>query len=87
MSEILTVREAAARAKLSEKTLYRALESGALVGSKVGNTWRIFSDDLEQWLVSLRPTSAVRPLRRPTRAGQRRPEPGSWRGTVQGEAR
>lgn len=78
MSEILTVDEAAAKAKVSNTTIYRALESGALTGSKIrgrgarGSSWRIFDHDLEAWLVALRPHAAANPSRR--RPAPRRPE-------------
>jgi excisionase family DNA binding protein len=53
MREVMTVQQACERTSLSDKTIYRALESRALIGCKVGTAWRIFGDDLEAWLVSL----------------------------------
>lgn len=55
MTEVLTVQDAAKRAKLSGKTIRRALNAGDLAGSWHGNTWRIFADDLEAWMRSRQP--------------------------------
>lgn len=64
MSEILTVAEAADRAKVHENTILRALRSGELVGSKPARHWRIFTDDLERWVRSSRPQIPHAPRRR-----------------------
>ena len=50
--ELLTVDEAALRARYSAKTIYRAIRRGALRASKPATRWRIRPDDLERWLAA-----------------------------------
>ena len=50
--DILTVTEAAALAKCSPKTIYRAIQSGALVASAIGRgrTYRITRANFWRWM-------------------------------------
>jgi excisionase family DNA binding protein len=48
--ELLTVAEAAQRARHSPKTIYRAIRAGTLRASKPASRWRIRPDDLGRWL-------------------------------------
>ena len=69
MDQVLTVTEAAGKAKCSENTIYRAARSGQLIASKIGagdgSDWRIFEHDLEAWLISLRPAPRQQTTRPP----------------------
>lgn len=53
MTELLTIEETAARLKVSERTVRRAIASGGLRAFRIAGrgTWRITADDLEAWLV------------------------------------
>jgi excisionase family DNA binding protein len=53
----LTVDEVSRVARLSHRTVYRALRSGALAGEKVGAVWRIRPAALESWATRARPPS------------------------------
>ena len=64
----LKVSEVAERVGACERTVYRALRSGALVGERLGAHWRIRSAAVDAWL-SGDPTSARgRPPRREAQA-------------------
>lgn len=76
MDDVFTVQGAADHTKLSVTTIYRALERGELVGSKVGTAWRIFATDLEAWLIAQRPVPAE------PRPQRRRPRPRHQRGSL-----
>ena len=45
-------------ARLSHRTVYRALRSGALAGEKVGALWRIRPAAVESWATQARPASS-----------------------------
>jgi excisionase family DNA binding protein len=47
---LITVAEAASRASVCTKTIYKALGDGQLIGSKLRSIWRIRSSDLEAWI-------------------------------------
>jgi excisionase family DNA binding protein len=49
---LLTVHDVVERTQLSEKTVYRALERGELVGAKFGGVWRIRPEAVEAWYES-----------------------------------
>ena len=48
--EILTLKEAARRLRLSRVTLYRLARQGKLPGRKVGHSWRFHQADLDSWI-------------------------------------
>jgi excisionase family DNA binding protein len=54
----LTVDEVSRMARLSHRTVYRALRSGALAGEKVGALWRIRPAAVESWATQARPASS-----------------------------
>jgi excisionase family DNA binding protein len=56
----LTVDEVSGVARVSHRTVYRALRSGALAGEKVGALWRIRPAALERW-TQVRPASSPQP--------------------------
>ena len=43
---LLTFKEAMGYLKVSRSTLYRLMESGQLIGHKVGSSWRFYREDL-----------------------------------------
>jgi excisionase family DNA binding protein len=47
----MTVAEAAARAVVSEKTVYRAIAAGRLKASRIGRCLRITERAFEDWIV------------------------------------
>jgi excisionase family DNA binding protein len=49
-NDLLTVEEAAQRARHSPKTIYRAIHAGTLRASKPASRWRIRPGDLDRWL-------------------------------------
>lgn len=52
MPAMLTVREAAAKAKVSEKTIRRKIEAGELHAARVGTRIRVSADELHRYLAS-----------------------------------
>jgi excisionase family DNA binding protein len=48
--DILTIREVADYLKVTQRTLYRLVQEGALPAFKVGNSWRFRREDLERWI-------------------------------------
>jgi len=66
----LTVRQAALRERVSERTVYRWLTSGELDAHRAGRGWRITPDALDRRRVEAsrpRPRPAAPPKRRPRR--------------------
>lgn len=58
----LRVSEVAERVGACERTVYRALHSGALVGERLGAHWRIRPAAVDAWLAASRdPSAAKRP--------------------------
>ena len=55
---MLTPAEVARRCAVSERTVYRALRSGALAGVKLGTVWRVHPAALERWTM---PRPATKP--------------------------
>ena len=49
-AQILTLKEAARRLRLSRITLYRLARQGKLPGRKVGHTWRFHQADVDSWI-------------------------------------
>ncbi len=49
---LLTFQEAAQLLRVSRATLYRLLESGRLVGHKVGRGWRFYKTDIHSFVAS-----------------------------------
>ncbi len=47
---ILTISQTAAYLKVCDKTVRRLISKKELVASKVGNSWRIQKDDIDQYL-------------------------------------
>jgi excisionase family DNA binding protein len=54
----LTVDEVSRMVRLSHRTVYRALRSGALAGEKVGALWRIRPAAVESWATQAGPASS-----------------------------
>ena len=53
-SPLLTPADVAQLARLSEKTIYRAIEGGRLCAAKIGNRYRISPEDYQLWIGSCR---------------------------------
>ncbi len=53
-SEYFTLKEIAERLKVSERTVWRWVHSGALPAIKLGQQWRIRDDDLDEFLEARR---------------------------------
>ena len=71
LKRLLTPADVAQLARLSEKTIYRAIEAGRLCAAKIGNRYRITPDDYRLWIESCRvgiEPSAESPRRRLTSA-------------------
>lgn len=49
---LLTFAEAAQLLRVSRATMYRLLDSGRLVGHKVGRGWRFYKTDLHMFIAS-----------------------------------
>ena len=60
--DLLTVPEVAQLARLSEKTVYRAIRCGELRASKLRGLWRIRRDDYEDWLRGAAYVPETRPV-------------------------
>ncbi len=60
---VLTVREIAARQRITIDTVKRALRSGGLHGYKVGDRgdWRVRLEDYQDWLARGAPTKQQEP--------------------------
>jgi excisionase family DNA binding protein len=54
VTALLTVRVAAARLEVSEKTVRRLIQSGQLPALRIGHSLRISEDDLRRYLDSCR---------------------------------
>ena len=50
LGEILTLDEVAAYLKISKKTVYKIVRSGALRAFKAGKHWRVRRADLGEWI-------------------------------------
>jgi excisionase family DNA binding protein len=62
---LLTFQEAAELLRVSRATMYRWIDSGQLVGHKVGRRWRFYKRDLHAF-VSAPNGSGVRDFRAPS---------------------
>ena len=71
----LRVSEVARRVGASERTVYRALRSGALAGERLGAHWRIRPESVEAWLADPRPPRTTG-IAKPERAAGTRTGPG-----------
>ena len=49
---LLTISQAAEYLKVCDKTVRRLINKKELLASKVGNSWRIKKDDIDQYLVN-----------------------------------
>jgi excisionase family DNA binding protein len=73
--ELLTVVQAAGRARCHPETVRRAIRSGTLVAFRAGSMWRISPEALTAWLGRPRsPAQGTRPA--VSRAGRRQREHG-----------
>lgn len=63
IGQLLTVEEVAEYCAVSMKTIYRALNRGELVGSKIGAQWRIAGAELVRWIEQQQAGSVPRPER------------------------
>ena len=52
MAELMTVEEVSRYLKVTEKTIYRLLDHGALPAVKVGRQWRFEKSSIDRWLRS-----------------------------------
>lgn len=68
----LKVSEVAERVGACERTVYRALRSGALAGERLGTHWRIHPAAIDAWLAASREASSAR---RPSAARAVSPSP------------
>lgn len=50
LDDVVTVKELADFLKLNIETIKRALQSGKLKGFKIGKEWRMYREDIEEWL-------------------------------------
>lgn len=75
----LKVSEVAERVGACERTVYRALRSGALAGERLGTHWRIHPAAIDAWLAASREPS---PARRPSAARAMSPPPVQPRDTT-----
>lgn len=51
MNPVLSVRELAELLQLSDRTVYRLVQSGEIPGFKIGGSWRFSRADVEDWMV------------------------------------
>ncbi|MDF0645016.1 MAG: helix-turn-helix domain-containing protein [Nitrospira sp.] len=51
-SELMTAEETCRYLKITQRTLYRYLQSRRIPAFKLGNQWRFVRSDLEQWIRS-----------------------------------
>jgi excisionase family DNA binding protein len=47
---LISVQKAAEHLEVSERTLYRLINRGSLIASKVGGQWRISTDEINRYL-------------------------------------
>lgn len=59
MDELLDIAQVAAYLGVSERTVYDRVRSGTIPAIRIGRLWRVRSADLQAWLDSNRPVSAV----------------------------
>lgn len=78
-SSPLDVNRAAARCGVSSRTIRRAVETGALEGSKIAGRWRIEAGNLARWAAAGGPTSCAPggDAQLTRTAPRRRPAPGT----------
>ena len=50
MAKLITVKEAAAYLRVTEKTIYRLLNQGSISATKVGRQWRFDKASIDEWL-------------------------------------
>ncbi len=56
---LLTFQEAAELLRVSRATMYRLINSGQLVGHKVGRGWRFYKTDLHRFVAGPRANSST----------------------------
>jgi excisionase family DNA binding protein len=47
---LISIQKAAEHLEVSERTLYRLINRGSLIASKVGGQWRISTDEINRYL-------------------------------------
>ena len=52
MAELLKVSDVARRLRVNKDTIYRWIQTGELPAYRVGNLWRIDSQELKQYITS-----------------------------------
>jgi excisionase family DNA binding protein len=66
MEDLYTVKEAAAKLKVSDRSVLDWLRAGKLRGLRAGKAWRIKESDLEAFLHEPRePDKATKPIHKP----------------------
>ena len=50
MNTVMTIGETAAYLRLSENSIYRLVQDGTLPAARIGRTWRVSREALDQWL-------------------------------------
>lgn len=84
---MITVKEAAQRLGLSDKTVYGMIEAGALPGYRFGRAVRVDEDELQAWreCCRVRPKNAPPPSGKPGRpVGSKNRDP-RWRDAPESE--
>src|SRR6266540_974457 len=74
-SEVLTLAEAAAYLRLSEKDVIAAASTQGLPGRLVSGEWRFLKSALQQWLSVSQPTDEMRKAAQLAAAGSLRDDP------------
>lgn len=87
--EMLTPAQIAARTQLSENAVYRAIEAGELVATKLRGRLRVEPDDFEAWKLANRVTPKARerrpdPMLEPAKTARPVASGGSFRGQLRG---
>jgi hypothetical protein len=74
-AEVLTLAEAAAYLRLSEKDVIAATSTQGLPGRFVSGEWRFLKDAVRQWLSASQPTDEMRKVAQLAAAGSLRDDP------------
>ena len=76
MREIMTPEQVAGYLQLNKDTVYRLIRQGRLAATRIGRTYRIPREDLEEFLVANSSRTEVRQalFRRVLEIGERRPD-------------
>lgn len=60
MEQMLTIKDICDKFKVTQRTVYRWMESGGLVGIKAGRVWRFQPEDVQRFIDGL-PRSGPKP--------------------------